>query len=329
MEIPAASIHSAQTTSCHYIVRHVTRFAYTHAVSEAFTELRMQPLMDSEQTLREFKIGVTPKAQIHSYTDHWRNTVHYFSHPAAHKQMLIKTESVVEVKPVVPLPAGGRMSDWEVFAQGDVRDQYWDFLNQSRFIQKSPLLMQFMEEMQVSRLLDPLSVLLNLNSNLYHGIQYVPNSTRVDSPIDDALRDRKGVCQDFAHIFIALVRQLGIPCRYVSGYLHHSQEDLSADGASHAWAEAWLPDRGWIGFDPTNHLLAGQRHIRVAYGRDYADVPPSRGVFKGDATTKLGVSVVVAPTFAPVEVNEMPEVADLPAGWQPNDHDIQQAQQQQ
>lgn len=317
------------TTSCHYIVRHVTRFAYTNAVSEAFTELRMQPLMDERQTLREFKLTVTPNARLHAYTDHWGNTAHYFSHPAAHRQMIIKTESVVEVKPLPELPASLSLADWAVYDQGDVQDLFWDYLNESRFTKKSPILTHFMHEMEVSRLMDPLSTLISLNRNLYHGIQYVPNSTRVDSPIDDALTDRKGVCQDFAHIFIAIVRQLGIPARYVSGYLYHSQEDLSADGASHAWAEAWFPELGWIGFDPTNHMLAGHRHIRVAYGRDYADVTPSRGVFKGDAVTKLGVSVVVAPTSAPIEVNELPDVQDMPAGWELTEQGLEQSQQQQ
>lgn len=121
-------------------------------------------------------------------------------------------------------------------------------------------------------------------------------TTRVDSPIDDALQARRGVCQDFAHILIALIRRLGVPCRYVSGYLFRN-EDLSvrsADGATHAWVETLLPDLGWIGFDPTNNLIADNRHIRVAIGRDYADVPPTRGVFKGAAASRSEVAVAVA-----------------------------------
>ena len=126
---------------------------------------------------------------------------------------------------------------------------------------------------------DPLDVLLRLNKGVYSTFNYVKQSTSVDSPIEDALRSRQGVCQDFAHIMIALVRNLHIPCRYVSGYLHHSSahEDRSADGATHAWVEALLPGLGWIGLDPTNDLIAGDRHIRTATGRDYADVPPTLG----------------------------------------------------
>jgi transglutaminase-like putative cysteine protease len=129
---------------------------------------------------------------------------------------------------------------------------------------------------------------------MFRRFEYSPRSTRVDSPIDDALKTRRGVCQDFSHIFIALARGIGVPCRYVSGYLfHQGAEDRSSDGATHAWAEVFLPDLGWIGFDPTNNLIARERHIRVAVGRDYADVPPTRGVYKGLAGMKSELAVAV------------------------------------
>jgi Transglutaminase-like enzymes, putative cysteine proteases len=170
-----------------------------------------------------------------------------------------------------------------------------------------------------------------LNAGLYHWFEYVPNSTKVDSPIDDALQSRKGVCQDFAHVMIALVRGLGIPCRYVSGYLHHgaADQDRSAEGATHAWVEALLPGLGWVGLDPTNKLMASDRHIRTAIGRDYADVPPTRGVFKGSAASKLTVGVTVSPadTLPPLEV-ELGGSEDWSTFLEP-EPDIQQQQQQQ
>jgi transglutaminase-like putative cysteine protease len=123
----------------------------------------------------------------------------------------------------------------------------------------------------------------------------------VDSPIDDALESRQGVCQDFAHIMIGLARRIGIPCRYVSGYLFHKAGDKtrSAEGATHAWVEALLPGLGWVGLDPTNNVIASDRHVRTAVGRDYADVPPTRGTFKGSADSQLLVAVRVAPSDAP------------------------------
>jgi transglutaminase-like putative cysteine protease len=130
---------------------------------------------------------------------------------------------------------------------------------------------------------------------MYERFEYRPQSTSVDSPIDDALRSRQGVCQDFAHVMIGLVRRLGVPCRYVSGYLFRdaASTDRSPDGATHAWVEALLPELGWIGFDPTNDLLAGERHVRVAVGRDYSDVPPTRGVYKGVTAVKSELAVAV------------------------------------
>jgi transglutaminase-like putative cysteine protease len=152
-----------------------------------------------------------------------------------------------------------------------------------------------------ARLRDPLQLVLDLNAALYSKISYVPKSTSVDSPIDHALESRQGVCQDFAHIMIGLGRRVGIPCRYVSGYLFHKAGDKtrSAEGATHAWVEALLPRLGWVGLDPTNNVLAGERHVRTAVGRDYADVPPTRGVFKGSAESQLLVAVRVAPSDAP------------------------------
>jgi transglutaminase-like putative cysteine protease len=142
-------------------------------------------------------------------------------------------------------------------------------------------------------------VLQQLNEQLYNHFEYVPKSTKADSPIDLALLTHAGVCQDFAHIMITLVRsKLRIPCRYVSGYLFHghSDHDRSVNSATHAWVEALVPQLGWVGFDPTNWLTAGDRHIRTAIGRDYADVPPTHGIFRGRANSELTVAVRVTPS---------------------------------
>jgi transglutaminase-like putative cysteine protease len=151
-------------------------------------------------------------------------------------------------------------------------------------------------KLHVVRRDDPMTVLREINRGIHASFEYTPKSTRVDSPIDDALRNGKGVCQDFAHIMITLVRQLRIPCRYVSGYVAPKAVELdrlSAGAASHAWVEALLPGLGWVGFDPTNDRLVSDRHIRCAVGRDYLDVPPTKGVYRGKASEQLSVQVVV------------------------------------
>jgi transglutaminase-like putative cysteine protease len=179
--------------------------------------------------------------------------------------------------------------------QGD----YWEMLLPSEFTVPTQTLDAFATELDVRRKEDPLIVLHKLNQQIYEYFDYKPNSTKVDSPIDLALGNKTGVCQDFAHIMIALVRsKLRIPCRYVSGYLFHGEgdSDRSVSTATHAWIEALIPSLGWVGFDPTNWLVASDRHIRTAVGRDYADVPPTHGIFRGRAASELTVAVRVMPS---------------------------------
>jgi transglutaminase-like putative cysteine protease len=134
-----------------------------------------------------------------------------------------------------------------------------------------------------------------LNQRLFDYFEYVTSHTRVDSPIDEAILSGKGVCQDFAHTMIALLRLIHVPARYVSGYLYRGREDhdRSTPDASHAWIEVLMPHLGWVGFDPTNNLIASRRHIRTAIGCDYADVPPTHGIFRGNTESELYVAVHV------------------------------------
>jgi transglutaminase-like putative cysteine protease len=182
----------------------------------------------------------------------------------------------------------------------------------SEFANSTEALNQLARELKCTRRGSPLELLTELNEGIYEKFAYVPNSTKVDSPIEEALQSRQGVCQDFAHIMTALLRALRIPCRYVSGYLFHREEnghhDRSIEGASHAWVEALVPRLGWIAFDPTNNLIGGDRHIRVAIGRDYADVPPTRGVYKGEAQSELSVAVTVSPSDAPLADQTAPTI---------------------
>src|SRR6185295_1430497 len=231
--------------------------------------------------------------------------VHHFDIPGHHSNLTIKAEARVEITPQSP-PTAMDAAAWiqldKLLAEGD----YWEMLMPSRFAAPTDLLRDLAREFDFQRRDDPLSLLRELTARLHDTFEYSPQSTEVDSPIDEALLNRRGVCQDLAHIMITLVRGVNIPCRYVSGYLFHraEDEDRSAADATHAWVEARLPELGWVGFDPTNNLIAGERHIRVAIGRDYSDAPPTRGVFKGEANSELNVAVQVAQAGAPL-VDEM------------------------
>jgi transglutaminase-like putative cysteine protease len=202
----------------------------------------------------------------------------------------------------------------------------------SHYACPTQLLEELACEIHLVRRATPLETLVELNQAVYKGFDYVPNSTRVDSSIDDALLSRAGVCQDFAHIMIALARQLRVPCRYVSGYLFHDAKtaDRSPEGATHAWVEALVPPWGWVAFDPTNNLVASDRHIRVAVGRDYADVPPTRGVHRGEAASELSVAVYVSTVDKPLPEELAPAtvIQSRPIATAPADRSQHEQQQQ-
>ncbi len=280
-----------------YTIKHVTRFVYDAAISESVMEARMQPRSDGLQRCLHFSLSTSPGSRVLMYQDHDGNSVHHFNIPGRHSRLTLTTDALVECSEPPELPYRLGPQGWSQLDALAASGEWFELLAPSAFTQPSELLTAFASELGLTRGNDPLVLLRRLTSEMYKRFEYAPRSTRVDSPIDDALRSRRGVCQDFAHVFIALARSVGIPTRYVSGYLFHEGGDRSTDGATHAWAEALLPEVGWVGFDPTNNLLAGDRHVRVAIGRDYADVPPTRGVYKGSTAVKseLAVAVQVGP----------------------------------
>jgi len=297
-----------------FSIRHLTRFEYSRSVCETLMETRMHPRTDANQRCLNFSLSVSPRCRLFTYRDHLGNSVHHFDIPGEHQALVIVAESLVELQRLAAVPDRLEASAWEeldeLVAQGD----YWEMLLPSALSEPTPKLLALAELLEVERRDDPMSLLRELNARLNEYFDYVPKSTRVDSPIDEAIESRQGVCQDFAHTMIALVRLLGIPCRYVSGYLSHTPEDgmRSLPLATHAWVDALLPHVGWVGFDPTNNVLAHDSHIRTALGRDYTDVPPTRGIYRGNVTGELHVSVqVTAHPEAPPLDQEWP----MPEDW--------------
>jgi transglutaminase-like putative cysteine protease len=278
-----------------YNIRHVTRFIYEAAIAESVMEARVQPRSEGVQRCLRFSLSTTPSSRIRVYQDPDGNVVHHFNIPGRLSRLTVVADALVETSPATPPPTSIERGAWDRLDEAAATGTFWEWLNPSPFARPTERLRRFAEEMDLTRHDDPMSTLRRLNKELFNRLTYSPKSTRVDSPIDDALESRRGVCQDFTHILIALVRQLDIPCRYVSGYLFQEADDSvrSPEGSTHAWAEAWLPGLEWVGFDPTNNLLADHRHVRVAVGRDYADVPPTRGVFKGLSAVRSELSVSV------------------------------------
>ena len=297
-----------------YSIRHLTRYRYSQPVSESIMETRMHPRSDSQQHCLAFSLSVSPRCRVFTYRDHFGNNVHHFDIPGQHSQLVIVAESVIEQQPIPEVPAFLSFDAWQALDSMISSGAYWEMLLPSKFAAETPALNKLARRLEVTRRDDPLQLVHELNQRLFEYFEYVPRSTRVDSPIDEAITNRRGVCQDFALTMIALLRLIRVPARYVSGCLYRGREghDRSAPDASHAWLDDLMPNLGWVGFDPTNNLVAHQRHIRAAVGRDYADVPPTHGVFRGKTSSDLYVAVhVEARETAPALDRKMP----IPEDW--------------
>jgi transglutaminase-like putative cysteine protease len=291
-----------------YAIRHFTRYRYSRSVWQSMMEVRMHPRSEGNQRCFVFQLSVNPRARIFGYTDSYGNLVHHFDLPSRHGQLTIISDALVNIDAQPAIPEVQDYEGWQELEELIEKKDYWDMLMPSHFARSSPELEQLAVEIGATERKgrSPLAFLRDIASGVHRSFSYVKKSTAVNSPIEDALRSRQGVCQDFSHIMIALVRNARIPCRYVSGYFYHSSEDShpAADGATHAWVEALLPGIGWVGFDPTINRLASENHIRTAIGRDYADVPPTMGMMKGKANTQLQVRVRVTRSQAVLPPDE-------------------------
>ncbi len=279
-------------------IRHVTQYHYAAPVRESVMELWMQPQKSATQRLLSFELEIEPAAQLFSYADSFGNAVYHFDVPQPHDRLQILARSAVETQHPAPLPHALDMGEWDRLRSDFIQGECFDFLRPHGYARRTAALTRFTEAKGIDALrrLDPLSAARRLSEVIYESFEYEAGVTEADSPIDHALNEGRGVCQDFAHIMIAICRDWGLPARYVSGYLFTDRartHDRSDPDASHAWVEAFLPSLRWVGFDPTNKIIAGERHVCVAVGRDYSDVPPSRGVFKGEAESQLAVGVSV------------------------------------
>ncbi len=285
-----------------YAIRHSTRFRYSRPVWQSMMEVRMHPRTEYTQRCFTFQLSVNPRARIFAFVDHHGNHVHHFDLPAQHRELTIVADALVNVDPPEPLPPALPPDAWDAVERLIDEGDYWTMLMPSHFARPSPQLDALTMELRVDEPhgRDPLTLLHDVTAGINGAFTYVKKSTAVNSPIEVCLESRQGVCQDLSHVMIAAVRNLRIPCRYVSGYLYHDElhQDRSAEGATHAWVEALLPDLGWVGFDPTNGVVAGGRHIRTAVGADYVDAPPTVGTMKGRADTELQVGVLVAASQA-------------------------------
>ena len=283
-------------------IRHQTRYAYDAPVRESVMEVWVQPRQSESQRLTRFALELDPAAQLFSYADTFGNAVYHFDIPQPHEALTIQSIASAETRPGPPLPQALTLDEWARLDQVRQAGRHFDYLAPHGMTTPTHQLERFMaaHDLGAPRGVDPLTAVRALCRRVHDAFDYEAGVTRADSPIDHALTEGRGVCQDFAHVMIAICRAWGVPARYVSGYLFTDKEagDRSDPDATHAWTDVFLPSVGWFGLDPTNDVVACERHVVVATGRDYGDVPPTRGVYKGDVETELTVAVSVRPASA-------------------------------
>jgi transglutaminase-like putative cysteine protease len=279
---------------------HTTAYEYSAPAIESFTELRVRPRQSNRQIIHNHVTEVTPRAALEEFTDYYDNTVECLSVPYRHKCLTVTSRSTVETLPHKDALSGLDLSVSEaVRLNWPHRRELFDFLMPSTHAPITPAI-EALSSRQLRSSASFSESILGLCTHIYETFTYMPGVTDIRTPLEEVLQKKQGVCQDFAHLMIAILRSAGLPARYVSGYLEtesvRGTGGLTGATASHAWVEVFLPSGLWVGIDPTNDMLEGERHVQIGIGRDYHDVPPLRGVFKGAKRQQLSVMVTVSRT---------------------------------
>ena len=276
-----------------FTIRHQTTYRYAEAIHESYTVCHLQPLSDVEQYCTQFELSSVPRTKVFAYTDRYKNRVHHFSVIPEHPLLVISARStVVTARTEDASKASAEASRRALLADAQLVSLY-DFLQPSPLVEFGTDLSRLSNEIgEPSE--DLLAWYVHAGTYIKENFEYVKRATNVRTTVAESVRLRAGVCQDFAHVLIALCRHNAVPARYVSGYIFSGQPDsvLGAE-ASHAWCEAYLPPLGWIGYDPTNAKLVNDYFVKIAIGRDYRDVSPVRGVYKGLAQSTMSVNVAM------------------------------------
>ncbi len=272
-------------------VEHETVYRYPRPVSESYTIVHLQPRTTLAQYCTRFDLDVRPNVPVFSYHDRFGNEVQHFSIVPEHDELRIVARSQVVTLGRGPavVPSGVTRA----WLESDVRTpELWDFRHASAYVDIDETVRAFAAEIDAPD--DDLAAyFLAAGKHVYSTFSYQPGTTTVRTSVAQVVEARGGVCQDFAHLLIAVARARGVPARYASGYIFSGGANVLGAEASHAWVEAYLPPFGWVGFDPTNDRLADDSFVLVALGRDYGDVSPTRGVYRGMTEGEMVVSVAV------------------------------------
>ncbi len=270
-------------------IQHETAMEYSQPVSEWLCELRMEPVSDAAQRCHSFRISVGLAVTMSNYLDGFGNRVHHFNLLKPPTTVRILAASVVETEDagVGPIASQAVFSDRPPAEEWQLPLETLDYLPLRGPVRASPLLEPLLAQLRPLPRMRVGMWVCQVAESIRGRFEYARDVTDASSPIDHLLAHGKGVCQDFTHLMIAVLRSFGVPARYVSGYIHRPNKESQ----SHAWCEVWLPDVGWTGFDPTNGCPVNGHFVKTAVGRDFTDVPPNKGTYRGAGDETIQVRV--------------------------------------
>lgn len=273
-------------------IEHITRYIYEGPVRDSANQIILFPIKDAYQDVLKQELAITGNPVVDTYIDYYGNEVGSFTYSEPHWYLNINSKIWVTTKHrELPVNDIFPAHQWEDLRRLQFMVPYIDFLKQEYFEGLNELRVIVEHERQKDD--TPYQVALGFCQYVYENFTYIKGVTTVETKLDEIWKLKAGVCQDFAHILMEMLRMVQIPARYVSGYICTSRDGMRGEGATHAWAEAYIPDYGWLGIDPTNNCIANESHVRLAVGRNFLDCSPFKGVYKGASGHKLEVAVSV------------------------------------
>lgn len=267
-------------------VKHRTEMRYAGEAHDSINEIRLTPKSTGRQEVSQASIRVDPDVAVHRHADAFGNDVAWFQIVEPHSTLIVESEAIVTT--TAPGHETARVP-WSSLDDPAMRSDLSEYLHASPLVHWPREVDEFSASLGLDQIDDMAGWLRATEMGVNRSIEYLPGSTDVNTTVQHVLKVRSGVCQDMAHLFLALSRRRGIPARYVSGWLHEPGRERPSE--SHAWCEAWIPGAGWREFDPTHPDPNLEHYVRIAVGRDYSDVPPFRGSYIGSATDRMTVTV--------------------------------------
>ncbi|MDE1192460.1 MAG: transglutaminase family protein [Arachidicoccus sp.] len=275
-----------------YHVKHITHYLYSSPVIDTTNQIMLYPIIDDYQQLNNQNLVITGNPLIETFTDYFFNKVGMFSLVEPHSELIIKSYLEITTLPLPPInddePSELQWAQLDALCN---QFPYIDFL-QTESIDDNDELQKIINQIS-DKSKTPFENVKAFSEYIYQNFEYKKGVTSVETKVNEIWKLKAGVCQDFAHILLLMLRKMRIPAKYVSGYICPGDEEVRGEGATHAWIEAYIPSNGWIGFDPTNNCIVNDQHIRLAVGRNFSDCTPVKGTYKGCSEHRLQVSVVI------------------------------------